>query len=889
MSLGPGANVLHYRIVEKLGEGGMGVVWKALDTTLDRTVALKMLPGNIGDDVERLARFEHEAKSLAALNHPNVASLFGLHATLGSPGSGDADGIRFLTMELVEGEDLAQRIARGALPHDQAVRIAIGIAEALTAAHARGIIHRDLKPANVMLDAEGIPKVLDFGLAKTAVQAGTASGSADPGTSPTLTSFGTVDGALLGTAAYMSPEQARGKPVDKRADTWALGCILLEMLTGKSPFAGDTISDTLASVLKSEPDWEALPSTTPRATVRILRRSLAKKARDRWQDAGDLRCELEHVGEPTEVTEAIDGRRRVSTGVAATLLIGGIVLGALLWHVLIPNPPAAETTARSRTVSEISALPGVVFGVTQVDLALSPDGSRLAYAGTDQDGNRQLYLRSLAGGSTKKLPDTTGANKPFWSPDGSQIAFHAGSEIRRIGLDDSQSRTIIEAVGTSGAWSEDGFVYFCSNNSLPVQTVHVETGTIGSVPHAQVDDGGGCNSVSLLPDGKHLVFEAVAFSGGGSGIFLAALDSDKIEQLYSLKTNIVYSAGHLLFHDGPQLLAQRIDTETSELIGDSFVVANPVFETNFPFHALFTAARERPRLIYLEGTGESLQTELVWFDRQGNEVERTGIIGDLYSPRLSKDARRLLLDVSTYETEGDIWLFDLARGSSRRLTNHPLDESRPSWSPDEKTVHFFRVPDLYKIDLAGNAEPVLVVESDKLKYTSDVSIDGKVTFSVEHENQDDISFYDIESGEVTSWLSSPANEAETAFSPDGKWLAYQSDETGDREIYVDRFPQRGERFQVSHGGGRNASWRADGKELYYVSLTDEIIAVPVDLDSDRRPIGKPEPLFRPRIRQDMFTPHPSGERFLVVLRMDPEIDRGVLVDDWVATSLSTIR
>jgi serine/threonine protein kinase len=874
MTLEPGATVLHYRIVEKIGEGGMGIVWKALDTTLDRTVAIKLLPASFGEDPDRLARFEREAKSLASLNHPNVASLFGLH---------EVDGARFITMEYIEGEDLAKRIKRCPLPVDEAVEIAIGIAEALSAAHAQGIVHRDLKPANVLLDADGTPKVLDFGLAKTAMPEAMSSGGSDPSASPTITSLGTVAGVLLGTAAYMSPEQARGKSVDKRADTWALGCIVFQMLTGAVPFPGDTISDTLASVLKTEPDWGALPASTPSPIVEILRRSLAKNVRDRWQDAGDLRYALERAFDPAEASVAAvtPGPSRKLAPVAIAMLLGGVLLGAAVRHALIRDT-ASATPLRGRTVSEISTEPGIAFGVKSVDLALSHDGQQLAYSGIGEDGISRLYVRPLTGGGAKALPGTDGAREPFWSPDGREVAFHTDQSIRRIGLNDRQPRTIADLNGNSGTWNQDGLILYCKNSVGTVQTIDIETGKQGALPYTEIGEGSsGCDSVSFLADGRHFLFEDRE-SGHDSGVFVASLDTEKVTRLTSLKTNAMVSDGHVLFHDGPQLMALRIDPRTYEPDGEPFVIADPVFELNFPFHALFAAARDRRRLVYLEGSGESLRTELVWFDRAGDVVERTGIVGDLYNPRLSRDARKLLLDVSTYETEGDIWLFDLERGSERRLTDHAIDESQPAWSPDEKTVYFFRVPDLYKIDLVGNAEPTLMYDAENPVYTSHSSIDGTVVFTEQSGNQQDIGTYDPESGVAVPWLVSPSYEENPEFSPDGKWLAYESDESGRDEIYIDRFPERSERFQVSRDGGTRATWRGDGKEIYYVSPRGEIVAVPVDLESDRRPIGTPQPLFRPKIRRDMFTPHPDGQRFLVIERLDPEIHRAILVDDWRA-------
>jgi len=867
MPLQPGQTLLHYRIVDKLGEGGMGEVWKAEDTTLDRDVAIKILPPSFGEDPERLARFEREAKSLAALNHPNVASLYGLH---------DVDGTRFISMECVEGEDLSKRILRGPLPVQEVVPIATGIAEALTAAHARGIIHRDLKPANVLLTPDGQPKVLDFGLAKTALFDAASGSSSDPSTSPTITSLGTVAGVLLGTAAYMSPEQARGKPVDKRADTWALCCIIYEMLTGNSPFPGETISDTLASVLKTEPDWNAIPDDTPQALIAIIRRGLAKNRRERWQDAGDLRFELECVFDrPDAIATTTPTNRRL--GVYAALLLLGLVAGAALRHVWI-QPPTTEFS-RARTVSEIHAPADVTFSAREVGLALSADGTRLAFTAIGDDGRQNLYLRSLDALDTRQLSGTEGAAEPFWSPDGMEIAFHTPRGLLRIGVNDAQPRTIGDQRGSSGTWNEDGVILYCRENSRgKVQRLELATGIDEELSHPSLGKGG-CESVAFLPDGQHYLVEYNDGSNS-SGVFLARLGTEEVQLLIDVKTNAVYSAGHLLYHDGSELLAQRLDPDSYALVGQPFVVADPVFAINFPFHGLFTAARDRERIAYIEGTGESLRTEAVWFDRTGKVTERTGIIGDLYNPVLSDDGSRLLIDMSTYETEGDIWWFDLVRGSRRRLTSDPIDESSPVWSHDEQSFYFFRGLDLYVYDLAGSEEERLLPESKNSRSPADVSADGTLLFREEIESLGDLFYMDPESGEVQPWMTTEHAEENGVFSPDDSWVAYESDESGVFEIYLDRFPDHGERFQVSRDGGSQPRWSRDGRELLYVSANREIVAVPVDLQSERKPIGEPTTLFRANLRLDYFDVHPDGEHFLIIERLDPKINRAILLDDW---------
>ncbi len=621
-----------------------------------------------------------------------------------------------------------------------------------------------------------------------------------------------------------------------------------------------------------------MPESTPAALGRILRRSLAKNPRDRWQDAGDLRYELERALDesPPEAANAVAVEPRRLAPLAVGLLIAGIAIGAVARHVTLP-PRTSASIEKTRTVSEISTVAGASFGVLGVDLALSPDGTRLAYAAIDADGNRKLYLRTLSAGAAQELPGTEGALEPFWSPDGEEIAFHTGTHLKRMAPNDPQPRIVVEVVGASGSWNRAGVILLCSYATSDVLSVDVETGVLGNV-EIDVLGSASCDSVDFLPDGEHFLVEST--DAEKAGIYLARLGSPEARLLVDLKSNAVYSAGHVLYHDGPRLLARPFDTEALEFSAAPIVVADPVFETNFPFHGLFTAARDRARIVYLEGTGEPLKTEMVWFDRDGNVVERTGIVGDLYNPRLSGDGRRLLLDVSTYETEGDIWIFDLVRGSSRRLTDHPIDESQPQWSPDEQTVYFFRTPDVYAQDLRGSGSPELVHATEFEKGTSSVSPGGILAFHEHGETSSDILYYDPSTGTVTEWLAGPDNEEEAEFSPDGEWLVYQSTETGRWEIYIDSFPQRTERFRVSSDGGTNATWSADGREIFFVSPTGELVSVPMDLASESRPVGEPRVLFRPKIRRDMFEPHPDGDRFLVVTRIDPEIDHAILVDDW---------
>jgi Tol biopolymer transport system component len=882
MSIKAGQQLSHYRLIEKIGEGGMGVVWKAMDTTLDRAVAIKLLPETFTTDPERLQRFEREAKSLAALNNQHIAGIYGLHEVGPSTSSGQ---VRFIAMEFVEGQDLSQRLARGALPVEEAVTIARAIADALSTAHSNGVVHRDLKPANVMLTAEGEPKVLDFGLAKAVAPDGTLSGNPPESLShsPTVTSFGTVAGVILGTAAYMSPEQARGRPVDRRADIWALGAMLYEMLTGRAPFEGETISDTLASVLKTEPDWEALPATTPAPVRRLLRRCLTKNPRDRLHDAADARLELSEAfdeAQPDVIAPAVPAGRRFGwvAAVGVLALIGGLAIG-----LAVRGNAGATPAPASRITSDLTAPEGVTVNLRQLSLALSPAGEQLAFVGVDGAGRSHLYVRRLDASDARRLDGTEDAMTPFWSPDGREIGYHANGRLLRVPAEGGTPQVVSETGGRDGTWNADGTIVFGPFSQGPL--LRVEAG--GGRPQAVEGTDGGPGKDSLapqfLPDGRRFIFQQEDLGGGKHGTFLGSLDSPEVVLLRDGMWNTVYADGHLLFMRDEALMAQPLDLEAGKLTGEPRRIAGPVVRLNYPFHGFFAAAPAGDRLVYLRGAQQAGVAEVVWVDRAGNELERPGIRGDLYNPRLSRDGRRLALDVSTSETHGDIWIFDLARGSSRRLTQDPIDESRPTWMPGEKEVAFFRVPDLYKISASGDASAQPLFENDNEKYLNDVSPDGRwLIFQEEGPSAPGLRIFDVESGEARDWMDEEFETESARFSYDGRWIAYVSMETGRQEIYIDRFPDRGERFRVSTDGGSWPVWKQDGTELYYTSRTMDVMAVPVNMDSERDPVGQPVKLFSPRLRRNYFDVSPDGERFLLLERIDPEVGSITLIQNWTS-------
>jgi Tol biopolymer transport system component len=870
----PGQTYAHYSIVAKLGAGGMGEVFRATDTKLRRDVALKVLPTAFAADPSRMARFEQEARALAALNHTNISGIFGIE---------QHEDLRFLVMELAEGEDLSDIIGRGPLPLDEAVDIARQICLGLEEAHARGIVHRDLKPANIKVLPDGAVKILDFGLAKAMVDEPGGS-ELDIANSPTIMSTRTQPGVILGTAAYMSPEQARGKQVDRRSDIWALGATLYEMLCARSPFPGETVSDKLASVLKNEPDWDALPPSTPPAVRRVLRRCLEKNPNDRLHDAADVRIELAHAldegdGGAAAGTRPGAPRSRLVLGVGVTL---ALALGALIGFALRGGGGTAESL--DRVVSSLAAPAGVTLNVGNLSLALAPGGGQIAFIGDDEEGRSSLYVRRLDSPAARRIEGTEGAITPFWSPDGREVGFHTETSLMRVAVDGGAPRLITEANGRDGAWNRDGTILFGSPDRGPLWRVDADGGQATRLTNTGPGPGTSAMAPQFLPDGRHYIFHLEDLAGDRSGIYLGELDSTEMTRLMAGLWNGAYAEGNLLYVRDGVLVAQPLDVDAKKLTGEPRPIADDLLRLNYPFHVFMAAAPSGNRLAFLRGDEAAGITEVVLVDRSGAELSRPGIRGDLYNPRLSHDGRRLAIDVSTKETNGDIWIFDLARGSSRRLTHDPKDETRPTWSADDSKLFFLRVPDLYRIDVGGASEPQRIYETPNSKAPFDLTPDGRwLMFAELTGDQNDLRVLDLETGEATDWLSTGSSEDGSRFSPDGRWVAYLSDESGRAELYLDRFPERGEKFRVSPDGAAWPIWRNDGKELFYVSTAGDLMAVAVDMQSDRDPVGQPQKLFSPTLRLGYFDVTPDGQTFVLIERIDPDIRSVTLIQNWAAT------
>ncbi len=828
MALTPGTRIGVYEITAQIGEGGMGQVYRATDTKLKREVAIKILPPLLADDADRLARFQREAEVLASLNHPNIGGIYGIE---------ESHGARALVLELVEGDDLSQRIARGAIPLDEALLIAKQIVEALEAAHERGIVHRDLKPANTKVRPDGTVKVLDFGLAK-AMESAPAS-AATVSRSPTMTNAGMI----LGTAAYMAPEQARGKVADRRADIWAFGCVLYEMLTGRRTFAGDEVSDVLASVLTREPDLAALPVNTPPSIRRLLRRCLEKDRNERLRDIGDARIEIRDALAGADPEAAVLGApradrfRRERLAWLGALAALALALGASLIWALRPTPTASEMRV------DISTPPTTA----PFSLAISPDGRTIAFVAT-AEGQSRLWLRSLESGSAASVKGTDGAEAPFWSPDSRSIGFFADGKLSRLDVDGGSVRILAAApLGQNGTWSRDDVILFASLG-LPISRVPATGGE--PVALSGLAQQGSDFSPQFLPDGRHFLYYVRGIPEA-RGVYVGHLEKRlDARRLLDSDTGAAYaSSGHLLFIRQDTLFAQPFDPIRLELTGEPFTVAE---------HAGVSSGgpsvSSRGSIAYrTSSTGAGRQ--FVWFDRSGKGLGQAGdlVRTSLSSPSLSLDGLRVAL-YRGVNGNVDIWLLETKRGGFSRLTTDPADDVMPVWSPSGDRIVFSSnrqgVPDLYQKSLVKGGSEELLLSTAEPKYPTDWSADGRLVLfnSQDSKRSGDILALPLDGdGKPFPIVQTSADEQRGQFSPDVRWIAFQSNESGRAEIYVQPFPGPGAKWPISIHGGSQVRWRRDGKELFYVALDGQLMTVSfrVVSNTETPELGTPVALFAP--------------------------------------------
>jgi Tol biopolymer transport system component len=853
----------------------MGEVYRATDTNLNRDVAIKVLPPEVAQDPERLGRFKREAHLLAALNHPNIAAIYGLE---------EADGKPFLALELVEGEDLKERLTRGAIPVDEALEIAEQVALALEEAHNKGIVHRDLKPANVKLTPEGKVKVLDFGLAK-AWGGDTASGtsSVDLSQSPTLARTGTQAGVILGTAAYMSPEQARGRPVDKRADIWAFGVVLLEMLTGRNTFSDATVSDTLAAVLKSAPDLGSLPPEVPPDVRRVLERCLRKDPRERLRDIGDVLLDLGGSSGVSDLSPA-SARPADRPGAVRWLALGAVIGGlvATLGWALV-----ARTSHRSptRTIRLEAAAPAGTR--LERGLALSPDGSKIALVARDAQGRTAVWIRALDALEARRLSGTEGARLPFWSPDGRSVAFFVSGHLLAVDLVGGAPRPIAEtdqgAVDArGGAWSRDGTLVFAPAFTGPLLRVAAD-GSGPPEPATKLEAGQGTHRFpSFLPDGRHFLFYASAGSGIEPGeLRLGELGSLETRKLVEASSAAVYvPTGYLVFARGSTMLARPFDTARLEFVGEPVSIGIEI-PTGSSISGLRSISASRDGTLVYRADPSSA-TDLVWVDRKGRDLGRLGEPGSWkLGPRISPDGRRVV--VSTYRVgsvnAGNLWIFDATRGVGTPLTFDAADDANAIWSPDGRQVAFDRAKSqdtfgLYvlTVDAPQDVKELVAPQRGWLGPDCWTPDHAQVFFERRGATTGGDIFSVATDGraEPQAWLASPFNESGADVSPDGRWVAYASDTGGSFNVYVKPLQGPGTPWQVSTGGGTSPRWSPRGDELFYRSPTNEIVAAPVSVSSGRFSTGTPVSLFAAGVNDEQrdYDVTPDGKRFLLARPAD---------------------
>jgi serine/threonine-protein kinase len=892
VALAPGTRLGPYEVIAQIGAGGMGEVYRARDTKLDRDVALKILPEVFAIDGDRIARFRREAQVLASLNHPHIAAIYGFE---------DSGGTHALVLELVEGPTLADRIAKGAIPLDEALPIAAQIAEALEAAHEQGIIHRDLKPANIKLRADGTVKVLDFGLAK----------AMDPraAISPMLTASPTITtpaqmtgvGMILGTAAYMSPEQAKGRPADKRSDLWAFGCVLYEMLTRKRAFDAEDISETMAFVLTKEPDWKALPATTPFGVQRLIRRCLEKDRKQRLADAADARLDIYEAmaapGSQWTLTPPRAMSRRSLVLVAASLAVAAAAVGAAAaWLAMRPAPPSSRTATRFSIT-----LPSGSFtiGVTrQPVFALSSDGSRLVYAAR-VGGGTQLYMRAIDQLAPLPVRGTEGATYPFFSPDGQWLGFSSeDGKLKKVPATGGAAITLCDAPVMTGAiWMPDDSIIFRSGVRQGLSKMFAAGGTPADLI---TPDGKTATAYAwphALPGGKVILYSIAGVSADSAAIGALRLDTGERWVVLEGGTYPQYlPSGHLLFVRADAVMAVPFDVRTLQVRGAPVPIIEGVSTGGFGAAQLAVSATGT--LAYGPAVQESGARLLVWVDRHGVIQPASTAKRNYQFPRLSPDGQRLAIRIQAAGTVGgdkgsDIWLYQFARGTLSRLTFNENDAETPVWTPDGKFVTFAAtrgnpVRQILRKPADGSTGEELLAGSDRHLHLGGWSPSGDALVAMATDTGHIWLLQPRDKQPLRPFLQTQYQTRAGTISPDGRWLAYASNDSNRFEVYVQAFPGPGAKYQISSDGGAEPIWARNGRELFYRN-GDKMMAVPIQTQGGRFDAGTPAALFEGHFAVSnvsggdaWYDVSPDGQRFLMLRPEDSQSTASiVMVQDWM--------
>jgi serine/threonine-protein kinase len=848
----------------------MGEVYQAHDSNLRRDVAIKVLPESFAHDADRLSRFRREAQLLASLNHPNIATIHGLE---------ESNGTSYLVMELVPGETLAERIERdGAVPVEESLTIARQIAEALEAAHEKGVIHRDLKPANVKLMPAGTVKVLDFGLAK-AFEEGAAND--DPSNSPTLSMAATMHGVILGTAAYMSPEQAKGKAVDKRTDIWAFGCVLYELLSGKQAFHGEDVTDILAAVVRAEPDWQILPASTPIQVRNLLRRCLQKDRLLRLRDAGDARIEIQEARTaPATTVAASDGpgtqgwRERAAWPVATILALSTIAL-AIVLILRMPKPPQQPM----RLSAEIGADATLSGGGPSV--ILSPDGTRLAFIATGADQKRRIYVRSLDQLQATALSGTETGVGPFFSPDGQWIGFVADGKLKKISVNGGEAATLCDGAGSlGGSWGDDGGIVFTSRASLPLNKVSSAGGTPQPLTTLNKQEGEITQRwPQVLPGSKAVLFTSNTHFNvyEDANIVVYSVASGQRKTLVRGGYYGRYlPGGHIVYiHEG-SLYALPFDAQRLEVTGQPVPVIEGLaaFPNNGSAQFSFS---DNGTVVYAPRSGQN--ASIYWMDRKSKFAPLREAPADYFGPAFSPDGKRLAFEIN--DGKRNIWVDDVEHDTITRLALAGENNGWPAWTPDGKRIVYSSQEkggtfNLWWIRADGGGDAQRLSESKSPQISGSWTPDGKVlAFTQQNPATNyDVMTLTVEGDEKSGWkarepkpfLNSMFNEEAPTFSPDGRWLAYVSNESGTYELYVRPFPGAGGKWQVSTGGAAVGKWSRGGNELFYATPDNKIVAVTYTASGDSFRVEKSELLSPGQLTNFAlgFDLHPDGKRFVVL-------------------------